>query len=68
MATYYVNKIAQPTGEHEVHTSTCSYLPDQENRMYLGVFSNCHDALREAKRYYNNVDGCYWCSRECHRR
>jgi len=68
MAIYYVNKIAQPTGEHEVHTSTCSYLPSHENRMYLGTFSNCHDAIREAKKYYNNVDGCYWCSRECHRR
>jgi hypothetical protein len=63
---YYVNKNAQPTGEHEVHNSSCSYLPDVDNRIYLGNFSNCKDAVREAKKYYTNVDGCYYCSRDCH--
>lgn len=63
---YYVNKNAQPTGEHEVHNSSCSYLPDENNRIYLGNFTNCKDAVREAKKHYANVDGCYYCSRECH--
>lgn len=63
---YYVNKNAQPTGEHEVHNSSCSYLPDVDNRIYLGNFSNCKDAVHEAKKYYTNVDGCYYCSRDCH--
>lgn len=63
---YYVNKNAQPTGEHEVHNSSCSYLPDENNRIYLGNFTSCKDAVREAKKHYANVDGCYYCSRECH--
>ena len=66
MPTYYVNKNAQPTGEHEVHTSTCFRLPELENRINLGVFSNCREAIREAKKHFSNVDGCYFCSNECH--
>lgn len=45
---YYVNKNAQSGGEHEVHQSTCSYLPDAENLIYLGDFSSCKDAIKEA--------------------
>lgn len=63
---YYVNKIAQPTGEHEVHTLSCRYLPSVENRIYLGLFANGKEAVREAKKYYSNVDGCFFCSPEAH--
>ena len=68
MKHYYVNKQAQTTGEHEVHSETCSYLPSLTNRQYLGYFSDCYAALKEAKKYYSNVDGCYYCCRECHTR
>ena len=40
MKLYYVNKNAQDTGEHEVHASGCSYMPNEENRLYLGSFDN----------------------------
>lgn len=66
LAMYYVNKQAQSNGDHEVHKSDCSYLPSEENRLYLGSFDNCHDAVREAKKHYTQVNGCYWCSKECH--
>jgi len=66
MALYYVNKNAQANGDHEVHKSDCDYMPSQENRQYLGDFSNCHDAVREAKKYYSQSNGCYYCSPECH--
>lgn len=65
---YYVNKNAQSKGEHEVHTSSCSYLPDADNRIYLGDFSNCKEAVKEARKYYDNVDGCYYCCNDCHTR
>jgi hypothetical protein len=52
MSRYYVNKNAQDNGDHEVHKDGCSYMPEPENRKYLGEFSNCHDAVREAKRHY----------------
>ncbi len=66
MAKYYVNKNAQANGDHEVHKPGCSFMPDPENRIYLGGFTSCKDAVREAKKYYNRVNGCYFCSRECH--
>jgi hypothetical protein len=68
MAAYYVNKKAQSTGEHEVHKSDCSYLPELKNRKYLGEFYRCQDAIIEAKKNYDNVDGCFYCSIECHTR
>ena len=46
---YYVNKIAQPTGEHEVHASSCRYLPSVENRILLGYFTSGKEAVKEAK-------------------
>jgi hypothetical protein len=41
MAKYHVNRNAQANRDHEVHTTGCSWLPDPENRIYLGDFSNC---------------------------
>jgi hypothetical protein len=66
MTQYYVNKNSQPNGDHEVHTESCPYLPSLSNRLYLGTFSNCADAVREAKRHYTKANGCYTCSRPCH--
>jgi len=66
MSRYYVNKNAQSNGDHEVHTTGCSFLPALENRIYLGDFPNCRPAVREARKFYNQVNGCYFCSRDCH--
>ena len=66
MDRYYVNKNAQDNGDHEVHKSGCEWMPEPENRQYLGEFSSCHGAVREAKKYYSQSNGCYYCSYECH--
>ena len=66
MAKYYVNKNAQANGDHEVHKLGCTWIPNVENRIYLGEFDNCKDAVKEAKKYYTKVNGCYYCSKECH--
>lgn len=70
MPNYCVNRQAQPSGEHEVHntSSSCSYLPSIENRIDLGWHPDCRSAIQKAKDYYSNVDGCYYCCRECHSR
>ena len=65
MATYYVNKNAQSSGDHEVHVSTCSHLPDADNRKYLGTYDNCQDAVTEAKKTDSSADGCYYCCKPC---
>ena len=67
--TYYVNKVINNGFYHEIHTEDCPYLPSISNRVYSGRFSNCDDALKEAKNKLSTtyVDGCYWCSKKCHR-
>lgn len=66
MKKYYVNKNAQSNGDHEVHDEDCRYLPISENRKYLGEFSSCKEAVKEAKKTYTSSDGCYTCSYACH--
>lgn len=66
MARYYVNRNAQSNGDHEVHRTGCSRLPDQQNRVSLGDHIACNSAVRKARNYYQQVNGCYYCSRDCH--
>ncbi len=66
MARYYVNKNAQSNGDHEVHKLGCSFMPEEHNRLYLGEFSSCYGAVREAKKTYPRSNGCYYCCNECH--
>lgn len=68
MPHYCVNKNAQSTGEHEVHKEGCDQMPDPENRQSLGDCANCSAAVEKAKQYFDNVDGCFYCSNECHTR
>lgn len=66
MADYYVNTIAQRNGDHEVHRDPCSWMPGQANRISLGSFDNCQDAVSAAKTHYTQVNGCVYCSLACH--
>lgn len=68
MARYYVNKNAQPSGDHEVSKSDCAALrampPDY--RQDLGEHLNCHSAVAMAKLSYRTANGCYYCCTLCH--
>lgn len=66
MARYYVNKNTQSNGDHEVHRTGCDWLPGTHNRIYLGDFASCGPAVKEAKKHYGQVNGCYYCARDCH--
>ena len=67
MAAYCVDKNAQANGGYEVHKAGCPYMPALENRMYLGDFASCHEAVRKAMESYPKADGCFFCSKECHK-
>ena len=75
MSKYILNKNKQdsPSGEnYEVHNEdTCNRLPLRENRLSLGYFDNCKDAVIKAKNDYpywvKDIDGCYWCASACHK-
>lgn len=68
MIHFYINKNTQPTGEREIHKSECSYMPSIINREYLGYFNTFAEAKLEARKKYNNVDGCAHCCPEGHNR
>lgn len=61
---YYVNKDAQSNGDHEVHVEGCWYMPN--NKIYLGNYTNCQDAVAEAKKHYPQSNGCKYCCTACH--
>ncbi len=63
---YYVNTQAQTNGDHEVHNSSCSFLPLPQNRLYLGDFDGCWKAVVEARKHYAKSNGCFFCSNACH--
>lgn len=66
MSRYYVNDNAQSNGDHEVHKSGCDYMPQDRNRTFLGNHSHCMFAVQEARKHYNQVNGCYYFSNSCH--
>ena len=49
MTPYFVNRNEQPNGDHEVHGYGCRRLPGVRNRIYVGYFNSCHDAVIEAR-------------------
>jgi hypothetical protein len=65
MPKYYVNDNAQPTGEHEVHMEGCVWLAKVKSATYLGVYGDCHVAVKEARKKYVDVDGCATCCSAC---
>jgi hypothetical protein len=69
MAYYYLNKNAQANGDHEVHTGSCSWLPDIDNREYLGSYASSYSAIIRARALhpYWHIDGCAHCCPESHK-
>lgn len=67
MTKYYINNNMQANGDYEVHAQGCRYFPWLNNE-YLGEFYSCAAAVTEAKRKfpYRKINGCYYCSEECH--
>lgn len=61
---YYVNNEAQANGDHEVHKLGCSFIP--WDTTLLGQFSNCAEAIEEAKKSFRHPIGCFYCSNKCH--
>jgi hypothetical protein len=69
MEFYYVNNDStyNPGYHHEVHTEKHANELMIKNKTYLGYYSNCYDALNEAKKLYHDADGCAICCPLCHR-
>lgn len=63
---YYVNRNAQPNGDHEVHTTGCPVPPEFHNRIDLGYHLTCYTAVQAAKQHYRQSNGCRFCCPACH--
>lgn len=63
---YSVNNNVQFGGDHEVHNDDCLYYFELTNKTYLGEFASCRDAVQEAKKFHQQVNGCKYCCRPCH--
>lgn len=64
MSSYYVRIQPQLNGINAVHKYDCPFLPSFGDRIYLGEFDKCTDAVKEAKKIFQHVSGCSFCSTE----
>ena len=66
---YYVNNndTYNPGRHHEVHTEEHANQLGISSKKYLGFFSDEISAVKEAKHYYDDADGCAVCCPRAHR-
>lgn len=64
MHKYYVLKKPSITGFHSVHKEGCPFIHSKENRIELGRFYSCNDAVWHARSFYFNSNACIFCSKE----
>jgi hypothetical protein len=65
MNRYYVDKNPSLMGDHEVHREGCLYLPLKEDRVDLGRWPSCTEAVNLAKQTYPEANGCFLCAKQC---
>lgn len=70
MPQFIINQNAQANGDHEVHNATngCTFMPEANNRIDLGIHFSCREAvvLARSKWPTNRINGCYYCCNACH--
>lgn len=66
MARFIVDKQAQGSGQHTIHNlgTFCPDIPDSQFQKNLGNFPTSKAAAREAKKHFDQVNGCEKCSRD----
>ena len=61
---YYIATRPQLNENHSVHKESCPFLPESGKRIYLGQFSDPHEALNEGKRHFSSSHNCLFCSKK----
>lgn len=64
---YYVAVRPQTNEIHAVHKEGCPFMPEDNKRIYLGLFSSGNEAGQAGKKYFGNSHGCRFCSEESSR-
>lgn len=65
MDFYCVDTDAEQNGEHVVHRIKCQCIP--MDKIELGPFPTCYDAVQAARKHYRKTNGCQYCCKECYR-
>ena len=66
MPNYLVDKVPDDKGERLVHEEECKWISN--NRISIGYFTSCQEAINKAKEYYPRINGCVRCMGDCHRK
>lgn len=66
MKSYYLDSKPEKKGVHIVHKEDCHRLPFVAEKLFLGDFLNCYEAVKEAGNNFKGVNGCIYCSASCH--
>ena len=61
MDEFYVEKRANESGEHIVHTECCPSLPAKDELHLIGVRSNTAAPLKEAANWFTKSAPCPKC-------
>ncbi|SKC85956.1 hypothetical protein SAMN05660236_5009 [Ohtaekwangia koreensis] len=64
MNFYCVDTDVREGGFHEVHQVRCTYIP--EDKIDLGPYPSCYEAVRAARKFYKLIRGCRYCCMECY--
>ena len=64
VAKYYVAIRPQANEHHAVHKEDCPFLPENEKRIYLGMFSSGKEAVREGQIHFTGASCCPFCLKE----
>lgn len=67
MHKYYLDNKSLLNGNFSVHKENCPFLPGANQRIYLGKYDSCEDAVRTAKIICIRSNGCYFCNKSSSR-
>lgn len=64
MKNFFLSTTADSSGMHLVHHYGCNELPKDHHE--IGHHFSCHAAIMQARKIFENVNGCPHCISECH--
>jgi hypothetical protein len=59
---YFVAVRPRTNDFHSVHKEGCPFLPEADEKIYLGLFNSAHDAEEEGKKHFIKSKNCPFCS------